>query len=234
MTTAATTPAAAIDLRPFCNPHPSDRFRAAGEPHTLAGFTYATDGRILVRVPATVDDTLSLLPGEMIYRTIDGRGFPPAWTLPLPAPAEIADSSQWQPWPAIDYTMEDRQCGACGGDGSERGEDCAECDGDGEVRCPTCDHLTECDRCDGRGYLRGKQCPFCSGCPKGGPFPTTQRVGDMAVELRIDAKVRVLPNVRWRKAARAGAAVSDNGGELVQFVFDGGCGLLVPMMRETK
>jgi hypothetical protein len=236
-----TATASAFDLQQFCFTEPPEAILAAGKPQTVGGYTYATDGRMLVRVPAAGPDTLSLASGANRYRTANGEGFPSAWTLPLPLPPEIADASLWQPWPAPDYVAGDK-CGDCDGRGRVQGPDCRTCKGHGYHDCPTCGHERDCADCSGRGYMLGAACPYCRDLPDDAPRPTRQRVGDMGVQLQLDAKVRTLPGVRWRKVVDPKKAVNPKTGEgeLVQFVFDvpgwagGGCGLLVPLLKEPS
>jgi hypothetical protein len=204
--------ATAIDLRPFVADHEHSRFACTVKPQTFGGYTWATDGKILVRVPAVGPDTCRY--DEQRNRWVslkDEARFPPTDKMPLPTNVEAADPSLWTPWPALDLvTREGECCGCCGYE-----------NGAGRVRvreaCPTCG-----------GHKR--PCRYCTGLPKGGPMPRAQRLDDRFVHVELDAKVRDLSGVRYRlvpnpscKDARVESDV------YVQFAFDGGCGLLVPL-----
>jgi hypothetical protein len=112
-----------IDLRPFC---------AIGdygvakmdEPWVLDGWRYATDGRILVRVPAAgVPNTI----------TIPDHHFPPAQKLFAESPAV-----EPIPWPTAPLVLKSIEC--------------LQCDGSGRIGCEDCDNLERCLVCGGIGY----------------------------------------------------------------------------------
>ena len=136
----------AADLQPFCS---TDKTRVRiVSPFSIGDWTYATDGRMLVRVPRLAD-----------VPEYDG----PAWT--IQPPQYLTDNPPgdvWLPIPELPPATPDVPCQKCGGKAPET---CPACDGDGEVEyefdyggttytieheCPVCEDPT-CRSCDGTG-----------------------------------------------------------------------------------
>ena len=72
-----------IDLAPFCDPEPMGRYDLS-KPFEQAGLTYATDGRIMLRV----EDPLEVQPGEKLK-------YPNCQELPWDA----FKRGEWDRWP---------------------------------------------------------------------------------------------------------------------------------------
>lgn len=211
MTTTLAGPT--IDLSPFCADRESILYSAHLQPQTYGGYTWATDGRILICVPAVGPDTVT---GRTVtregktfttYEAADGGRFPDCTTQPLPTDAELADASLWQPWPGPDLLLAPN-------------DNCNYCWGRRRVK------VAEACRCCG-GHKR--PCPFCAHLKKDDPMPRAQKVGDHLVALNLDEKVRRLPGVRYRIVPYEGGSPF-----AVQFAFDGGCGVLMPLIQEPK
>jgi hypothetical protein len=97
----------AQDLLPFCAAEHNYRFASIGRPWTCEGFTYATDGRILIRVPA-----------------IEGvewneKAPPVAKLIAETVPKSVA---KWVPLPVFPDPVFD-ECENCGGKGKWRETD---------------------------------------------------------------------------------------------------------------
>lgn len=193
-----------MNLKPFCATGHHSRFDACNKPQTFAGWTWATDARVLIRVPAVGPDTATQRKGRVSWFTADGGLFPNVTEMPMPTPEEIADASLWQPWPSFDFEM---------------GNQCGRCDGTKRIRV-----FEPCHCCG--GFRR--PCPYCAGRYPDGPFPRLQKMGDLIIALEYDEAIRQLPAVRWRPIK---APLITDSSNVVQFCFDGGNGLLVPLTR---
>lgn len=124
-----------IDLTPFCSDDPHCRY-AIDKPWVIDGWRNATDGKIIVRVPA---------PGEPNYTVTEpGRGRCPKTDDVLPAV-----DGKWLPWPTVE------PCSKCSASGKVG---CDQCGGDGECDQCSCKHLHECGHCDGTGQVTCKAC----------------------------------------------------------------------------
>lgn len=126
--TTATQP---IDLTPFCADEAGHYSFVA--PWVFKGRRYATDGQIVVRVPAE---------GEADSPVPDDRPRYPDAAAVL-APLDFGGCSE--PWPTGGYVIaKDQSCDDCGGSGVV-----------GRVKCEECGHVsvngTECQRCGGTG-----------------------------------------------------------------------------------
>lgn len=150
----------AIDLAEFCAGE--DAFviqRITSAPWSFEAYTYATDGRILVRVPRRDDVEESAECGD---RSLPLRSGPLAGLErraygPLPSSDRIAGEVT----PAIG-------CRDCNGSGHVRL--CGKCKGQGTVICPICDREDDCQDCDSVGTLPAtaaadgtEECENCGG-----------------------------------------------------------------------
>lgn len=130
-------------IKRFCGKEKSFNYRIK-EPAVYGGYLYATDGRILIRMPCDGPNT----PDDQEKKFPDMSGF----FKEFPAVEEII---------AKDDTKAD--CSECGGDG-KTSVDCVECRGTGDVFCPTCEGEMNCKACGGNGFMAGSSvCPACNG-----------------------------------------------------------------------
>lgn len=115
-----------IDLQPFCAT--SDSRKYLREPFHINGHTFATDGRLMIRVPrrADIPEPQAAVPDKAVeqiqqwFTDISALPFEPAPTFELPPPELI------------------------------RKEECEDCEGTGhEHDCPDCS--CECQSCGGSG-----------------------------------------------------------------------------------
>lgn len=116
-----------IDLDCFCAEE-GYAMRRLERPFVWKGWKYATDGRVLVRVPA---------PGEPDSSESDG-GKVPKGIEDLIKPVD----GDWMPWPEVE------PCESCRGDGMTAcpGCECGHCDGDKDIECTDChSHRTGLD-----------------------------------------------------------------------------------------
>lgn len=195
------------DLQPFCS---VDETRAGIlSPFNHGGHTYATNGRLIVRVPQIEEiphrkgqpsDPDKVIPAGIGYKPVE---MPPGW-------------EHFQP------TM--RECDDCEGTGQQ--VKCLHCAGTGEVECETCGHEDECKPCGGTGRAPKRKegpsnpCEECDGEGKYAlPFGVSLNRGAVVVDLQYLRLVCTLPNVRVTYL---------NATSPLRFEFDGGDGAMMP------
>lgn len=188
-----------IDLQPFCAKENARWYR--DKPFFKDGFIYATDARILVRLPA---------PGE-----------PDTPDAPALNDVDLSMPEQATPWPQSEPIFYEDTCAACEGDGFVGRVECSDCQGEGEVDCPHCGNDMTCEKCGGRCYIsKGAPCEKCDG--KGRyEQPAYQRVSDGYVAYHYDQLVRSLGDVEFHQVK------SDHGGYRFNLRFNGGVGAVM-------
>jgi hypothetical protein len=192
------------DLQKFCS---SDGTRyKLSTPFSIEDYTYASDGRIIIRVAAIAEARRDDVPdglAEVIpppgadWREVE---FPPGW-----------ESFEALPNP----------CRACQGVGKL--PECRRCDGTGE-----CDHCGEqCRRCDGRGVdvdsndTPTRECEDCDGSGmREAAFLVSLNRGGVTVNLKYLKLIASLPG--WKLTHRG------NEKTVLRFEFDGGAGGVMP------
>lgn len=188
-------------MKKFC----SEKIKNFVEPWTRDGFTYATNGHILIRVPALPDVPDN--PGAPgISKTF--------------AMFNISEESFDIPvLPAPQYSV----CEECEGKG--KGFTCPECDGRGVVLWETNRHEYEADclECDGDGIVNGN-CPGCGGTGK-----RIERFGFKINGVSFDrdclALLKNLPEIKIYPQPINTKVYSQSASS---FTFDGGDGLIMP------
>lgn len=127
-------------LQRFCREDPE---RSLGKPWTKDGFTYASNGFILLRVPALQEDPSGL------GVALDGV-YKQAGAMPETGWVGLSDL----PMAPV--------CPKCNGK-AEADSECPECGGDGDVEFHNGHHSYTCDckTCDGSGEIEG--CTECHG-----------------------------------------------------------------------
>lgn len=110
---------------------------------------YATDGRIMVRVPiaeypdaVTPDNTP---PCEILFTEMEAKGFHAGVPAKAPTGAVPMVGCDW-----------------CGGTGTVT--ECRECKGTGIVECYACGEVEDCDECDGTGETQNGNPQPCANC----------------------------------------------------------------------
>lgn len=178
------------------------------EPWTFGEFSYATNGRIMVRVPNLPDvpegdflnEKAAVLFDELNHGDID---------------------HELTPLPPLPPVQKDK-CIACGGTGKV--DVCPECGGDGDVRFENSysDYVVSCDTCLGKGVIPGDG-EACDDCDGTGIKPEYTRIpiGRTGFALRYLRLLKnTLPNVKIAPIYPTAACY---------FRFDGGEGLLMPV-----
>lgn len=196
-----------IDLTPFCDPE--SRY-AIGKPFVRSGVLYATDGRVLICLPADGEpDSVSerRFP-DMASAMNDWRDVP----------------SDWKPWPEPLYVERLIACQTCNNTGAAHHRECSRCSGEGEIACHECDNDYDCPDCDGEGTILCGKCHACGGA-KEVTGPHHIRLGEVAVSWINDQKVRTLPGLLY-------SILEKPTGAIVLLKFDGGRGLLMPLTLE--
>lgn len=201
------------DLQPFCSVDPWRHSLAA--PFPRGGHIFATNGRILIRVPAAGE--LADLP--------ERAGSPPNPADCIPAadgyqPVEVPPG--WE-----SFKEDSAPCETCQGAGIVK--KCRNCDGSGEVTCLECGHEEDCKDCDGEGIVAmvegggtagGDPCEDCGGEGiQAKPFGVSLNRGLVVADLRLLRLALTLPGARLF-ALNADAAL--------RIEFDGGDGALSP------
>ena len=220
-----------IDLTPFCEDDEEDARLFLQNPFSAGEFTYATDGRVLIRVPRrdgvgdggpNLEEILPVLEKALSERAF-GR-LPPCETIP---------GKTWPPG----------TCPDCKGSGKFK--NCTKCEGTGEVACGECGNEKDCDECEGAGWVvadkdaEGDDISQCDECEGSGDvesmradIPDLARFPDQDFQLRYIDLIKALPGVEVAFGPST-ATVGYADCPLV-FRFDGGCGLLMPMRREAE
>ena len=196
------------ELQKFCS---SDGTRyKLSTPFSIDDYTYACDGRIIIRVPAIPEARRDNVPD----------GVPDV----IPPPAEDWREVEYPPgWETFEANP--TKCQTCNGKGKI--PTCRKCDGTGE-----CEHCGEtCRRCDGTGLDADSKdeptahCEDCDGTGQREPaFLVSLNRGGVTVNLKYLKLIATLP----------GAKLKHRGDEktVLRFEFDGGVGGVMPT-RDT-
>ena len=179
-----------IDIQSFCA---KDDIRSyLMTPFVIDGYTYASNGHIIVRVPGGEPD-----PGQ---------------TLPEPVRQAVlkmfaTEYTDYEPLPEIPPPQ---LCSECAGTGEVEEYECEDCDGHGEFTHGN--HEYCCKECDGSGKVPGGECPKY-GCWSG-QMRQPIRVGPAFIDGRYLRLIAALPNARIRVVGpEAAAAFLFDGGE---------------------
>ena len=205
-----------IDLTKFCC-EPDDNCRYDfSKPFTRGGWTYASDGRISVRVKTDAPDT-------------DLTKVAPAWNLNWGLCSKAVDPLPTDPYPLVKNVVE--KCPDCHGE--ER--DCDECNGTGNVLCEECGYSHTCKKCDGSGdgtVYTPKNCKTCSNLREIRVERTTAYIFDIgsedvfvALSDRNYDLIRELPNLKINLKLLQ---------QPIPFTFDGGEGLVMEVNIENE
>jgi hypothetical protein len=192
-------------LQKFCS---KDETRPGiTQPFTDGEWTYATDGRMMIRVPVTE---------PVPWRESQPKN---AYTL-IPDRAGMTPCELPPGWQARELPM--RDCKECDGDGKDRIE-CDECKGECVIECSECGHSEDCEKCDGTGDMPGTgSCEDCNGTGKvEGKFPVpVNRECSVCVDLKYLRLAHELPGVKLFYRSGNGP---------LRIEFDGGDGCLMPV-----
>lgn len=201
-------PKAEIELTAFCHKRETSRWDCR-TPFLQGENKYATDGRIMVRVPGKPLDI-----GDQDRRPNADEAYQ-RYT------HQLGQLGQWLKWPReTPIVTDDAWCPACDGTGQEGGEPAEECEA-----CGGFGHngTRDCRPCNGLGILTEKPCPACKGRANG-RFPAYQQVGGLYVAHEFDRKIRKhLRGVEFYYVDGQTCKLP------VYFRFDGGKGLLMPI-----
>jgi hypothetical protein len=198
-----------IDLQKFCA-RADDPRDYLMKPWAHMGYLYATNGAVLVRVPAPEDQR------TVIAAHSTG-----------PAAAKLINEA-----PKIGHAPLPRyetgaRCPVCGGTGAYQQVKCSECD-DSSGYFKRGPHEYECKECEGTGWLEAedgseigemRDCDSCDGYGR-----QSKRVviaPGFGYDGRLLDKIKDLPGLRFTNGADPEKAG--------HFQFDGGEGLLMPM-----
>jgi hypothetical protein len=201
-----------IDIQRFCamNSDPREWLR---RPWIEDGTTVATNGHIVVRVDTVLQGEIADAP----HGTMSGR-----------IPKVIAAAAHLDAVvSARDIAITMVPCRHCAGEGTVTDRECNECEGEGEFGHGT--HWYCCKECDGDGRIispvksdaeGATPCDSCHG--SGHDFKSYTTVGNSMLANRYLALLQDLPNCRL--------ALPELSDQPVRFDFDGGTGVLMPML----
>lgn len=193
----------AIDLKHFCDP-----YTLRNAPFLHDGYTWATDGRILVRAD------LATCPS-----TPPAEGKIPNNLQEIVGPAEKIED--WRLPPSIANC-----CEQCDGTGLIVCGLCAPCKGRGFLFVN--EKLSECHECRGCGRELDGDDPDGTGDVCVGSCHTCDyKFGDKTLGTWYVNLIRALPNAMM-------GYVKTGSRHPVYFTFDGGIGCLIPLDRERK
>jgi len=208
-----------IDLKPFCDP---TRPHLA-EPFNRGEHTYATNGRILVRV-AKLPEAVEV-PAAPGLQQLDSL---------IP---DLTELGEYIELPAIP-PEESEPCSDCASRGYLLKDiQCPACDGVGWLTCVVCQSDSHrCKRCNGDRCVPGPDEPInresCKQCRGEGRHIKQNNllVGTQRFDCRYLRLLATLPKVRLANSTKLDSYIK--GGQPVgaaKFTFDGGEGLLMPM-----
>lgn len=192
------------DLQRFCSSDGTGY--KLSTPFSIDDYTFACDGRIIIRVPAIAEARRDDVPNGVANA--------------MPPPAEDWREVEYPPgWESFDAPSV--KCESCSGVGKI--PECQKCDGTGE-----CDHCgVTCRRCDGTGLdVDGngepkEHCKNCDGTGSHEPaFLVSLNRGGVTVNLKYLKLIASLP----------GSKLLHRGDEktVLRFEFDGGIGGVMP------
>ncbi|MEK9207769.1 MAG: hypothetical protein AAB922_04755 [Patescibacteria group bacterium] len=188
-----------MDLNLFCD---ESREKLA-KPFNYDKYTYATNGKILVRVKK--DPQYNDNVGVDVLRL----------------PFDHDHITEWVDMPTMPAPMD---CMACGGIGTV--SECLDCKGEGEITLKSDygEYEVECETCDGDGGA-DMVCPLCDGLKKRHLDNESIMYQGYRLCLNLLEKIKTLPNIKLGFVPQ----LSGNFYPPVRFKFDGGIGLLMPM-----
>ena len=203
-------------LRAFCSDDET-RFELFN-PFTQGNYTFATDGRTVVRVPKIIAGART----EPVKADAAGLFKPELMGHP-----ELMFPEGWQHLPELW-----EECGTCAGVGRCQGMlPCTRCEGSGEEECPTCLNMHDCEECRGSGEIKGDANAACEWCDGLGKVEVVTRIlgmpGEVCFNDRYLRRVYSLPGVVMTHDP-------SDPMKTAHFVFEGGDGLIMPMRAQTE
>ena len=214
-----------MNLSAFCS---QDIYRHELQtPWHFHGYTYATDGRVAVRIPTEEPDSplKLIMPGQEKVKDRPSHSIESLFN-------SMRYRQQEEVFPPAIPEAPAKPCTSCKGNGYSRR--CEECHGSGEVICPTCGHEHECRDCNGMGRVltssqSGMPCPDCAGTGKHIPARVV-KIGCGWVNESLLMRFLLLPAVRFFQPQHP---TSQESGEPYYITFTGGEGVLMPRRGPT-
>jgi hypothetical protein len=196
-------------LQKFCSDDPTRENIAA--PWSSGAHSYATSGHILIRVPRIDDipERGSVPNAEELFVNMDRKSWFPMDAISLPEPSSTT-----------------KECPECKGLGAEE-RVCPECYGSGTVDFSNrySEYEVDCRSCDGEGKIHK-----CDHCGSDGKITTQDlqptEIGGHHFQARYLRLLKSLPGCK--------VGPNETYLDVAAFTFDGGDGLLMPMMGNRK
>lgn len=195
-------------LKKFCASLMDPRYYLH-EPFNGGQYTYATNGRIAIRVQKAGDYAAA-------------ASFPAGGDLATRLDEYISRSDRSE-FMRLDHVSDPELVNCMNCKGSGRNVQCGLCDGSGEVECDY-GHFHDCPDCDGRGVIAsssGENCAECGGSGKVLPRRTPWiSVGESAINQMYAS---------WIRDLDAEIAMPKSKADPIYFRFPGGEGVVMPM-----
>lgn len=203
MKSTPTSTLTAEQLQPFCSNDPH-RFMLHA-PFTRGEWTYATNGKIAIRVPKIEGVPEGEVGAEKVF-PVSPRG------VECLVPSDLPEDTKLE-------------CTDCKGLG--RTLKCSKCNGSGVFECDECGHVADCKICNGVGSIPSSQlehpaCDVCDGlghCFK----PVSVQVGSARFFSNHLRLIAGLPELK--------ILVNPTEGESSFFHFSGGEGVILPVSQ---
>ena len=186
-----------VDMSEFCAGE--DAFiisRITSAPWSFESYSYATDGKVLIRVAKRddVEESVDCGKQSLPVRNAHLAGLERRSYGPLPEAERIAGEVR----PAI-------VCSDCNGSGHVR--TCKNCKGHGTAVCHACDHEDDCQDCEGVGAVAAagaaddtEECENCEGDGISSPEEVGSdvlRFPNRCLNADYVDQIAALPDVQW-------------------------------------
>jgi len=204
---------AELHLQRFCATE-SDTRAYMRAPFRRGDFVYATNGYLVVRVPACATPDAGSLPDDQLPR--------------MPAMFDCIDKAPRFSWVELPAVINAARCGRCRGAARLRVHACESCDGQGSFDRDGFQY--DCKACDGEGFhengdgAKSVDCPRCCGLGFDRAQWQDLDPGDGLPKVRVNAGY-----LAWLATLPSVVMAPQDPGGLVRFQFDGGHALLLPV-----
>lgn len=122
----------------------------------------------------------------------------------------------------IDYPTKCEDCGGSGKHEETTRSECSSCNGTGKCYCICCEDTHDCKKCRGVGsHTRVKCLGICKGC-NGEGQANLYKIGESVIAFRYAKILFDLPQCK--------ICVPKTNNKVMAFTFDGGTGILVPLL----
>ena len=204
-----------INYQAFC--YPDDLRHALQTPTTHGDYSYCTDGRIMIKIPALPepeyrdkDKCTSLQTFEKVFSTAGAN-----ITFDARPISELIGDHPPEP------------CDTCKGAKVVEKAECDHCEGDGYLDCECCGQERECPTCKGDGFIEGTGHQMeCSTCRGEGFKPQLLPIGISQITEKYARLIQTLPD--------AVVFLPKSESEPITFKFTDGHGAIMPVRKSQS